>query len=111
MDPGILNAKLDTIAELLAGVDYSARGGLDTVQALRMIAETAESAQAQAVAQARGEGASWDAIGRALGVTRQSAHERFGVAERAVSAADARVAASADALADAMLRAEQVSKG
>lgn len=78
----VLDDKLTAITDLLRGVGPETAGygltGLDYVQALRMIAETAESAQAQAVALARAEGASWDAVGRALGVTRQSAHERFG---------------------------------
>lgn len=75
---GILDDKIDVLAELLSGIDPAWRGGLDTVQALRMIRETAESALTEAVAQARAEGESWDSIGRALGTTRQSAHERFG---------------------------------
>lgn len=73
----VLDDKLDVLTELVRSVDATDRGGLDTVQALRMIAATAESAQRQAVAQARAEGASWDEIGRALGTTRQSAHERY----------------------------------
>lgn len=73
-----LDAKIDALAELLHSIDATYRGGLDTVQALRMIAQTAENAQRQAVDQARREGASWDAIGRALGTSRQSAWERFG---------------------------------
>lgn len=77
-----LNAKIDTLAELLHGIDGTDRGGLDAVQGLRMIAQTAESAQRQAVDQARREGASWDQIGRALGTSRQSAWERFGGAAR-----------------------------
>lgn len=74
----ILNDKIDNLAELLSGIDATYRGGLDTVQALRMIAETANSALTQAVAQARAEGATWDQIGRALDTTRQAAQQRYG---------------------------------
>ena len=72
-----LDRKLDTLQGLLSGIDPAWREGLDTVQALRMIRDTAESALDQAVDQARAEGASWDQIGRALAITRQSAHERY----------------------------------
>lgn len=74
----ILDDKLDALADLHAAVqDSGYPSALDRVQLLRMIAQTAESAQRQAVALARDEGASWDAIGRALGITRQAAHERY----------------------------------
>lgn len=74
----ILDDKLDALAELHAAVqDAGYPTALDRVQLLRMIRDTAESALPQAVAQARDDGASWEQLGRALGVTRQSAHERF----------------------------------
>lgn len=73
----ILDDKTDVLADLVHGIDATYRGGLDTVQALRMIRDTAESALTQAVDQARAEGASWDQIGRALATSRQSAHERY----------------------------------
>lgn len=78
----ILDDKVDVLSELVRGIDPTWREGLDTVQALRMIIATAESVMPQAVAQARAEGASWEQLGRALGTTRQSAHERFGPAAR-----------------------------
>lgn len=74
----ILDNKIDNLAELLASIDGVARGGLDTTQALRMLAETATSALTQSVAQARAEGATWDQVGRALGTTRQAAQQRYG---------------------------------
>jgi hypothetical protein len=73
-----LDSKVDTLAELVAGIDATYRGGLDTTQALRMIVDTAQSALTQAVAQARNEGATWEAVARALGTSRQAAWERFG---------------------------------
>lgn len=73
-----LDQRIDTMTQLLAGIDATYRGGLDTVQALRMLVETAESTLPVAVTAARAEGASWDQIGRALGTSRQAAWERFG---------------------------------
>ena len=71
--------KIDALVSLVGSIDGPGYpDALGTVQALRMIAETAESAQRQAVAQARAEGASWDQVARYLGVTRQSACERYG---------------------------------
>lgn len=74
-----LAAELDVLADLNHAVqDDGYPTALDRVWALRVIAETAERALRQAVPLARQEGASWEDIGRALGTTRQSAHERFG---------------------------------
>lgn len=74
----ILDDKIGTLYGLAKGMHPAAKGGLDTVQALRMARDTADSALTQAVAQARAEGESWQAIGKALGTTRQSAYERYG---------------------------------
>jgi len=49
--------------------------GLRAVGALRRLAEQIE---ASAVAAARGQGWSWEQIGDALGVSRQSAHAKYG---------------------------------
>ena len=75
----ILDDKLDALADLHAQVQDSGYppDPLGRVQLLRMIRETAESALTQAVAEAREQGESWDALGRALGVSRQAAHERY----------------------------------
>ena len=73
----VLDSKIANLSELLAGLDPRLKGGVDTVQGLRMIAQTAESAQRQAVAQARAEGATWEQVARALGMSRQGAWERF----------------------------------
>ncbi|HEU4998118.1 MAG TPA: hypothetical protein VFT68_04175 [Lapillicoccus sp.] len=55
---------LDRLLEL---VDVTARAGAETKSLLR-----------EAVSSARAAGASWDAIGRVLGMSRQAAHQRFG---------------------------------
>lgn len=78
----VLSDKRAVLQDLLADFVYpegpsAYPSGLEMVQLLRMIRETAESALPQAVALARDEGASWEQLGRALGVTRQSAHERY----------------------------------
>lgn len=49
--------------------------GLRAVTALRRLAERVEATQVSA---ARGAGWSWDQIGDALGVTRQSVHAKYG---------------------------------
>jgi hypothetical protein len=49
--------------------------GLWAVGALRRLAEQVEAA---AVARARQQGWSWEQIGDALGVSRQSVHARYG---------------------------------
>jgi hypothetical protein len=49
--------------------------GLRAVTALRRLADQVE---ARSVALARADGWSWDQIGDALGVSRQSVHARFG---------------------------------
>src|SRR6478609_11342483 len=53
--------------QLLELVDVTARAGTET-----------RSLLSEAVTSARAAGASWDAIGRVLGMSRQAAHQRFG---------------------------------
>jgi hypothetical protein len=43
-----------------------------------MHAETASEIRLMAVRMARDDGATWEAIGGALGMSRQTAHKRFG---------------------------------
>lgn len=74
----ILTSKTEALANLISGIDPTYRGGLDTVQALRMIAETAQSALTNAVEQARTEQATWAQLGDALGTSRQAAQQRYG---------------------------------
>jgi hypothetical protein len=52
---------------LLALVDVTSRAGVETKSLLQ-----------EAVSSARAAGASWDSIGRVLGMSRQAAHQRFG---------------------------------
>jgi hypothetical protein len=53
--------------QLLELVDVTAKAGAET-----------RSLLGEAVTSARAAGASWDAIGRVLGMSRQAAHQRFG---------------------------------
>lgn len=74
-----LRARVDALTDLVRSIeDDNYPEALDYVQALRMIAQTAESALPFAVQAARRGGASWDQIGRFAGTTRQAAHERYG---------------------------------
>ncbi|MFC5930946.1 hypothetical protein D6T64_12190 [Cryobacterium melibiosiphilum] len=51
---------------------------LDMIRAAIMVELHATNARRAIISQARAEGRTWQEIGDALGVTRQSAHERFG---------------------------------
>lgn len=74
-----LAAKVATLSNLMHSLNADPRPTTDDyLQALPLVVLTAESAVRDAVAQARTEGASWDAIGRRLGVSRQAAWERYG---------------------------------
>lgn len=53
--------------------------GLRAALALRRLAERLEASQ---VAEARRQGWSWQQVGDALGMTRQSAHLKYGKARR-----------------------------
>jgi hypothetical protein len=71
--------KLDNLAENANALDGWAHLNTDEiVQLLRMVRDTADSALTDAVAQARHEGMSWDAVGRWLGTSRQAAQQRYG---------------------------------
>ncbi|HEY3868720.1 MAG TPA: helix-turn-helix domain-containing protein [Actinocrinis sp.] len=65
--------EMDELAERLRSTDPAV--GLRAVGALHRLAEQVEAA---AVARARAEGWTWEQIGDALGVTRQSAHTKHG---------------------------------
>jgi hypothetical protein len=64
---------LDQLSSSLAAEDPAT--GLHAVLALRRLAEQVEVNQ---VALARRQGWSWQQIGDALGITRQSVHAKFG---------------------------------
>lgn len=79
----IARDKIAVLRELIAALPTDHDSGdladpLTTVQTLRMVSETAESALRQAVPIAREYGSTWEEVARALGTTRQSAHERYG---------------------------------
>ncbi|WP_431032757.1 helix-turn-helix domain-containing protein [Streptomyces sp. P6-2-1] len=63
----------EDISALLASQDPAV--GLRAVGALRRLGEQVEAA---AVARAREQGWSWEQIGDALGVSRQSVHTKYG---------------------------------
>jgi hypothetical protein len=54
-------------------------GGLDRLSQLADMREGLDADIAQAVSELRDRGVSWGDIGRALGVTRQSARQRYRV--------------------------------
>ena len=64
---------LDTLSSAIASDDPAT--GLRAVLALRRLAERVEANQ---VALARSQGWSWQQIGDALGITRQSVHAKYG---------------------------------
>jgi hypothetical protein len=66
----------DDLTERLRSADPAV--GLRAVGALRRLAEQVEAA---AVARAREQGWTWEQVGDALGVTRQSAHTKHGKGE------------------------------
>lgn len=79
MSRNTLQDKVTALSDLMQGIeDDHYPSTADYLQALPMIAATAQSAIRSAVDQARAEGASWDQIGRWLGTTRQAAWERYG---------------------------------
>lgn len=54
----------------------------DALGHVRLVEIAAAQARRELVAELRGRGASWQAIGDVLGVSRQAAFERFGSAEK-----------------------------
>ena len=59
-----------------------AQGDIDAITELRQLAEEVESALGRAVLGLRLLGYSWAEIGKRLGVTRQTAHERWSETSR-----------------------------
>lgn len=62
---------------------------LPALEAFADLVTEARAAEAQAVAHLRDQGYSWTDIGRALGITKQSAQQRFGPTSDAARAARA----------------------
>lgn len=73
-DAARLRRELLALVRRLADGPVTLEAGLRTTAALRRGLETL---QTELVTTARDEGASWAAIGEALGVTTQAAHQRF----------------------------------
>lgn len=77
VDIGTASTYVDTMNEAnevtAAATSLDPQVGLQAVRAMRTLVERLETLQ---VANARGQGWSWDAIGRALGVSRQAVHKK-----------------------------------
>lgn len=73
----ITDPKIDALTDLMTALTAEIVSPLDRVQILRMIADTAKSAQREAVPAAHRTGSTWDQIGKALGTSRQSAHALY----------------------------------
>lgn len=79
MSADVLAEKLAALRDLVRSVEDDRHPSTaDYLQALSMAAQTAESALRTAVGVARAEGASWEAVGRWVGVSRQAAQQRYG---------------------------------
>lgn len=79
----LLNDKLTTAETLAQNAQLSIypagkERDIHTIFEVRRLIETAESAQRTAVQAARANGATWEQIAIALGVTRQAAQQRYG---------------------------------
>ena len=79
--PAIL-ARSSAIRDLINAAESIASRDdtLDMLGAVRLVELHAAATRRAIVADARAEGRTWQEIGDALGITRQSAHERFGSA-------------------------------
>lgn len=73
-----------TVEDAIAGVTAAAthQPVSEALDGLWLISTTVDELTAEVVARARRGGASWAAIGAALRMTRQAAHERFRSVER-----------------------------
>ena len=69
-----LEVQMDELGELLGGLDA---GPAVALEALRRLQALVDEERLSQIGRARVAGMSWQAIGAALGVTRQSVHRRF----------------------------------
>ena len=74
-DAAAVRSELLAVLRRLVDGPLTLEAGLQASAAVR---RGVDALQAELVATARDEGASWAAIGAALGVTTQAAHQRFG---------------------------------
>ena len=73
-DPAVVRRELLALLQRLVDGPLTLEAGLRTTAAVR---RGIDALQTELVTTARAEGASWAAIGSALGVTTQAAHQRF----------------------------------
>ena len=73
-DDAEIRRELLALLRRMAGGPLTLEAGL---HASSLVRRGIDALQAELVGMARGEGASWAAIGSALGVTTQAAHQRF----------------------------------
>jgi hypothetical protein len=79
MDTYIADRAAATITDALADVAYHLAAGdpVCALSAARWAAQEVEALERSLVRDARSQDSSWGAIGFALGVSRQAAHERY----------------------------------
>ena len=82
-DVGELHRQIEPVVvpTTLDGDDLVEETPDEFISGARRLVERAEAILSRAVVHARTRGMSWEAIGQELGVTRQTAHERFHTAE------------------------------
>lgn len=77
----VLQDALSTVARVLTGIADATPTTEEQLEAMSIIRDGADRALRSLVTDARYEGMTWDAIGRSIGVTRQSAHQRYSHAD------------------------------
>lgn len=74
-----LGDKVSTLSDLMLSIeDDHYPTTADYLQTLGMVRDTADSALTSAVRVARGEGMTWEQVGRWLRITKQAAQQRYG---------------------------------
>ena len=77
----VLVRKVDTAMTDHVGREDAREAVLAQLRAAHRLADAVTTNRAEMVREARRFGASWQDIGDAIGMTRQSAHKRFGAAD------------------------------